>query len=253
MSDTKRGAFMCLSINDFFSKYLSMIDGDLGDNYQIIIASKEIITDTVVKEGYKSLYISRYENIDFTPELFPSEDVLEYLYGSSRNVFYDKYLDQLNRTNVSKTLCSIADLIANDGTMVYLLASPVDIRTEFIDILKEYFYNSFGIMAYDLEEYMENPDIIYQNDMDEAKTMIQFQINNLKLINERIGVFFNKFTKDMGEAYRKILENKTIDELYVIGTNRGLHINRYKPKQAIVDHIVESFMEDDELPFRPNE
>ena len=50
----------------------------------------------------------------------------------------------------------------------------------------------------------------------------------------------------MVDDYRKILMSKSMDELVVIGANRNLYINRHKPKEYIVDHILKSIMEDRE-------
>ncbi len=244
MGERKKGTLMYLSINDFFQRYLKMVNGDLGDNYQILVVSKDIIADEYTKNTNGVLYQSRFENIDFTPELFPHPNVQEYRYSSNINQYGEMYKSQLDQLDMGRTLCCIVDLIVNENVNVYMICSNVEFKMEFFEYMKETVFEKFGLIMTSFEDYLENPDSLYDNgNFDEIKLSLQFQINNLKLIDENIGQFFNKFTKDMAESYKKILMDKSIDELYTLGTKQGLHINKYKPKELIVEHILSKLMD----------
>lgn len=248
---SKRGTIMYLSINDFFKNYLSKINGDLGEKFQILIVSKDIITDTHYKDNNGTVYTSNYENIDFTLELFPNPNVVEYRYGASVEAYAERYRNQLDSIDCGRTLASIADLVVNEGYDVYLICSHVEFKMEYFDILKEYFFEKFGLVMHSYEEFVDNPECIDDiGDIDNAKVMLQFQINNMKLVDETIGQFFNQFTSDLVEKYREILMSKTVDELFILATSNGLHISKYKPKELIVEHLINKLVENSELPFK---
>ena len=42
----------------------------------------------------------------------------------------------------------------------------------------------------------------------------------------------------MVEVYRKTLMQKTVNELDKIVTKKGIYVNKHKPKEVIVDHII---------------
>lgn len=242
MSKQESGTIMYLTINDFFSKYLTIVDGDLG-KYQIIIVSKDIIADSYTTQGQSRTYKTNFENVDFAQELFPNDRCMEYRYGATMDSFNELYKNQLDGLDQGRTLCSIVDLVINEGVNMYILCSNVEYKIGFMHIMQEVIFNKFGIVMHNFEEYKEDPECLKNiGDVETARLMLQFQIQNMGFLDENIGVFFNQFTKDMAEEYRKILMNKTVDELYVIGTRNDIHVNRHKPKEYIVEHIMQKLI-----------
>lgn len=250
MENQSHGKLMFLSINNFFKEYLNSVNNDLGDNFAILVISKDIIADESTTEWGTSRYKSRYEDIEFATELFPNPNVMEYRLSATMESFADRYKNQLDQIDNMKLLCCIVDMVVNDGTDVYLIASHTEMKVGFFDIMKEVFFDKFNLIMTDYTEAVETPELMADiGKVDEIKMMLDFQINHLKLIDEDIGIFFNRLTKDMATEYREILMNKSIDELYAIGTKQHLHINRHKPKEYIVDHILKKLLEEEELLF----
>ena len=244
---------MYLSVNDFFSKYLTMIDGKL-ENCQIIVVSKDIIANEYIEENGVKIYKSSYDSVDFTPELYPNSRVMEYRLSSTMKSYADMYIQQLEGLEQCRVICSIIDLVINENMNVILLCSKVDLKVQHFDIMRDFMFDKFGVVMHSFEEYLENPDCLNDcGDFETARLMLQFQIENMKLIDENIGVFFNQFTKDMAEQYRQILMNKSIDELCEIGIRNNIHVNRRKPKEYNVDHIMQKLLPsaaNEELPWR---
>lgn len=248
--ELKKGTIMYLSINDFFQKYLTEKQGQL-DNFQIIVISKDIIADTETRVNNMTMYESRFDDIEFLTQLYPHTDTLNYLLGNTRESFRERYIEQLDSLDEARLICCIVDMVINDGVDVYMISSKTEMMIGFYDVVREYMNTKFSMDIKSFEEYCENPECLNDiGDENEIRMMLQFQIEQLKLIDADIGEFFNVLTKDMATTYRDILMKKSIDELYRIGTNNNLHINKHKPKEYIVDHIMSKLMsKHTELPF----
>ena len=238
-----------MTVNDFFMDFMKKyVAKENKKHFEIVIVSKDIITDNQYIAMKESRYISNYTNINFANDLRPCPEVKEYLYNSSEDDFAQRYKTQLSFMEPMTTLCSIVDLVINDDTDVILLCSYSESKSSsYMDILCDFIYDNFGIMVNKYKDTKDKDDIEFDpGDYERAQRLLEFQIQNQGLVDRYVGTFFNKFTKDMADDYRKILMSKSIDELSAIGANRNLYINRHKPKEYIVDHILKSIMDDRE-------
>lgn len=236
------GTIMCMTVNDFFAEYLKSLNGQL-DNFQLLVVSKDITTKKKVREGNMIRYSSMFDNIDFCPELFPNANCIEYAFSTTNKTYAGYYTEQLGMSLAGRIICSIVDLLL-DGVNVYLVCSKGEQRSfQYFDILKDYLFEHYGVIMHDLEEYQDDPDCLKETgDRENITNLLEYKINELKLIDEELGVFFNKFTKGMVNQYRNVLMSKSIGELVEIGKKHNVYVNKHKPKDYIVDLILEAFI-----------
>lgn len=238
-----------MTVNDFFTDFMKKyIAKEDKKPFEIVVISKDIITNNRYSTRMQTKYISDYANVNFAMDLYPAPSLEEYMYNTEADNFAQHYKTQLSYEEPMTTLCSIADLVVNDNTDVILMCSYTDSKsTPYMDILCEFIYDNFGIVVNKYKDTKDKENVEFDSgDYEKAQKLLEFQIQNQGLVDRYVGTFFNKFTKDMADDYRKILMSKTMDELVVIGANRNLYINRHKPKEYIVDHILKSIMEDRE-------
>ena len=241
MSDRK-GSLYYMTVNEFFSEFMKSKLMTNPSNFEVIVISKDIIADQRYTKYNNTMYESRYDNINFALELFPNMQVLEYLYGASIDDFALRYKTQLSYNDQMKILCSIVDLVVNDGVDVIMICSNIETRMYYMDILADYMYDSFGIIVNKYSETKGSESEFDYGNFDKIRLALRFHIENLGFVDDTVDTFFNTFVKDMAEEYRQLLMKKSIDELFVIGTNRGVYVNRHKPKEFIVDHILKNIM-----------
>lgn len=237
------GFVLYSDIDTFFSKYLYDNKDKSFSNYNIIVVSRDIITDEkcVDGEGY-STYKSKYKNIDFLLNLYPSPKVLEFYHGSSANVFAEAYIDQLKLDNNRIDICCILDMVINDDKNVILICSKNELLMEFFDILKDYINSEFGCNIYSMAEYYENKDCINNlGDMDDVKKLLLFHMKELGLIDDVTGVVVNYMMPDMIEKYREVLMKKSKDELFKIAASKGTYVNKHGTIESMVDHILKKY------------
>ena len=236
-----------MTVNDFFTDFMKKyIAKEDKKPFEIVVISKDIITDNRYSTRMQTNYVSDYANVNFAMDLYPAPSLEEYMYNTEIDNFAQHYKTQLSYEEPMTTLCSIADLVVNDNTDVILMCSYTDSKSApYMDILCEFIYDNFGIIVNKYKNTKDKENAEFDSgDYEKAQKLLEFQIQNQGLVDRYVGTFFNKFTKDMADNYRKILMSKSIDELAVIGANRNLYINRHKPKEYIVDHILKSIMED---------
>lgn len=242
----KKGSLYYMTVNEFFSEFMKSKLMKDPSNFEVIVISKDIIADQRYTKYNNTMYESRYDNINFALDLFPNMQVLEYLYGASLDDFALRYKTQLSYNDQMKTLCSIVDLVVNDGIDVIMVCSNIEMKMNYMDILADYMYDSFGIIANNYKESKGSTDEFDYGDWAKIKLALKFHIENLGFVDDTVNEFFNTFVKDMADEYRQLLMKKSIDELFVIGTNKGVYVNRHKPKEFIVDHILKKIMGDKE-------
>ena len=238
-----------MTVNDFFMDYMKKyIKQEEKKPFEIVVVSHDIITNRQYTSKMQTRYISDYANVNFALDLFPPEGVGEYMYNTDPDDFAQHYRMYLSYDERMITLCSIVDLVVNDDTDVMMLCSHTESKAmPYMDVLCEFIYDNFGVIVNKYKDTKDKENVEFDSgDYEKAQRLLEFQIQNQGLVDRYVGTFFNKFTKDMAEDYRKILMSKSIDELSVIGANRNIYINRHKPKEYIVDHILKSIMEDRE-------
>lgn len=236
---------MYTTIIDFFGSYIKEHKDKLG-KYQIIVVSRDITADLASKEYTDTKYSSRYKNIDFSYSLFPIPAVMEYSYDSNKDTFREGYFNQLSGKKAMYDLCCIVDLLVNDDCNVILLNSKVEYRNGMFDLLEEFMYSQFHLKMHSFDEFMEDNSVLDDlGNVDEIKKLLDFQIKQCGLEDDVVGGLFNKLYDDMTDTYRQVLMDKSKDELFKIGSKNGLYINKRKPKEYIVEHIMQKIVEHD--------
>lgn len=237
------GSLLFISIGDFFSKYLKQFPDIDISKYEIIVVSKDIIADQRIKNGSTFTYESRYKNIGFALELFPNPQVLEFYHGSTFLNYREQFLSQLSSTKAATALCCIADLVVNDDLNVVLLCSGSEYLMEFMNIIQEKLYEMFHLNGWTYDQYKEDPTCLNNiGDKEDILKRLEFEMKQLELIEEGINEFFNKFIDDMAEKYKEILMSKSVDALYKYALKNDIHVNKHKPKELIVDHILQKVL-----------
>lgn len=231
-----------MTVEEFFTEYVKM--NDLSKT-QIIIISRDVITDIKKKEQYNNItYSSKYDNVEFVPSLLPTPSSMEYIYGDDKTRFIEAYDSHLLSDESFSDLLCIADMVVNDGIDVILLSSRAEYASRFPYYLKEFTFDKFGLNICLSEELKEaDTDEEYEaclnlGDIDDIKTLIDY--NKKELTEGKVSAeeFFNRFMEDAPTKYRKILMTKDVEYLVSLGKDKGLRLSRRKPKESLVDTIV---------------
>lgn len=228
-------------ITEFFGSYLK--EYELKD-FVIVVCGRDIIADIKEKEGVRQFYKSRYKNIVFAPKLTPTPLVEESFWGGNRDSFEYEYKKQLSTKESITEACALIDLVVNKGKNVVLLCSKRENYSEYFEYLREFLNEWFKLYMVSIKEAMVDNELLYKygND-DEIRTMLLFQIKHHNITDQTFGEFINKFVDDEAKKYEQVLMSKSIDELVAIGAQYSVHVNRYKPKDYIVEHILKKIME----------
>ena len=234
---------MYTSITDFFGEYLKDFKQGLEGKYQVVVVSRDIISG--VKRRYEdtatTTYKSKYKNIDFLDALMPGPAVQELSWGTSPDMYAMKYSEQLSDSKAMYELCCIADSVINDDRNIFILCSNAEYGQGYLDILREFIYNNFKLKAWSYTEYMNDHEVLNEPiDLEEAKKVLAFQIKANNLEDEIVGGLFNQYLhdEDVEKTYKEILMKKTPEELFRMGVQKNIYINKRKPKEVIVDQLM---------------
>lgn len=245
MDNKKRTHGICLymTVEEFFTEYVKNNDLEMT---QILVISRDVTADIKTKENYNYIsYSSKYDNIDFIPELLPTPASLEFAYGDNKERFYEHYDGHLRDEKAITTLVCIADMVVSDGIDVILLSSKADFASGFPYFLKDFIFEILGLKVRLSEELIDaDSEEEYENlisdigDIDDIKTLIE--VNKRELIEDKTSTenFFNRFMEDAPTKYRKILMTKEVDQIISLGKEKGLRMSRRRPKEELVDMIV---------------
>ena len=97
----------------------------------------------------------------------------------------------------------------------------------------------YKLNIYSYTDFQSDNNCIYNiGNREEIKKYLQVQLVENDLIDDLTNEFFNELTDNMVEVYRKTLMQKTVNELDKIATKKGIYVNKHKPKEVIVDHII---------------
>lgn len=243
--DNKRTHGICLymTVEEFFTEYVKNNDLDMT---QILVISRDVTADIKTKEKYNYIsYSSKYDNIDFVPELLPTPTSLEYAYGDDKTRFIEAYDGHLRGDDPFTSIICIADMVVNDGIDIILLSSKAEFASRFPYLLKDFVFETLGLKirlseeltdADSEEEYRQLISDI--GDIDDIKTLID--VNKRELMEDKSSPenFFNHFMEDAPMKYRKILMTKEVEQLISLGKEKGLRLSRRKPKEELVDVLV---------------
>lgn len=227
---------MIASVNDFFGNYLR---NNKISNYELLILGKDIITGDQINNDGKITYRTAFQHVNFCDRVSPSSLVEQYAYGLNMTEFVEAYNRQLNMPETMSQLCCIVDLVVNRDLNVIMLCSEREFKMGFVDILREFIFNNFGLYFVTSIETRYDPELIkHYGDKDDIRRKLNFFINKNELIDKGLGKFINKYVDDIEESYREILMNMSMDELYQYGLGKSIHVNRYKSKEYTVDRIM---------------
>lgn len=241
------GFVMFISVNDLFKDFVRD-HYDLVKGSEILVISRDIIAngETINPEGLPfsdTQSTSKYESISFIPELVPNASVMEYSNGSTRDMFYQAYMEQLTSKSAMRYLCCIADTVVHEDSKIFLVCSQSEYLLEFMEVMKDFMESRFKMNIYSYVDFQTDDQCIYNiGDPEEIKQYLQVHLVENDLIDDVTDEFFNELTSDMVEVYRKTLIQKTVDELEKLATKKGIYVNRHKPKETIVDHIISGLM-----------
>jgi uncharacterized protein YeaO (DUF488 family) len=230
-------------ISEFFGSYLK--DYDLKD-FVILITGRDIITGIKERVGTQQSYTSRYKNVMFAPKLAPTATVEEFFWGGTRDKteFVTAYKNQLLTKENLTDVCALVDLVVNKNKNVVLLCSKRENIMEYYEYLREFLDEYFKLYMVSIKEAMVDNELLYKyGDDDEIRTMLMFQIKANNITDQTFGEFINKFVDDEAKKYKEVLMSKSIDELVAIGTKYSVHVNKYKQKEFIVEHILKKIMQ----------
>ena len=230
------------TVDEFFSEYLRY---HTIENFVILITGREIISDHKDRYGLRGVYKSIYKDVIFAPKIAPNPAVEESFWGSSNtSQFGELYKSQLSTKEVFIDVCAIVDLVVNKDKNVILLCSNREGKMEFFEYLREFIMENFKLYMVSTKEVILDPELLtnYGN-KEEIKNMLLFQIQYRNIADKTFGEFINTYVDDAAERFKEILMKKSIDELAEIGKTYQIHINKYKPKDLIVERILTKLME----------
>ena len=236
------GFVMFISINDFFKDFVRD-NYDLVKGSELLIISRDIVAngDNVESElpFEDATSTSRYESITFVPDLVPNASVMEYSHGSTRDMFYKAYMEQLSTKSSSKYLCCIVDTVVNDDSKIFLICSQTEYLLEYMEVLKDYMESQYKMKIYSYVDFQTDNNCIFDiGDKEEIKKYLQVQLMEHGLFDDLTNELFNELTDDMVEIYHKTLMQKSVDDLDKLATKKGIYVNKRKPKEVIVDHMI---------------
>ena len=235
-----------MSITQLLLKYVVNKDLELPltrDDHEILVVSKDIITAISKKSDGSVSYESKYDNIDFLPSLFPTAKVMEiisnhgYIPGQPRTA----YMAQLENVDGPYTDCLaiVGLLLDNPNITAILVCSDEEIaQIHHLEYLCDFLESEFGVMAYSYDEWEENHDVNI-GDVEEIRT--KYDENKRLTIesnNADVGAYFNKLTEDISDVIHQKLNNMNVDELVKFANNKGIYVSRRKPKDEIVEIII---------------
>ena len=241
------GFIVYATINDFFGEYLRD-SGTKLDNFEVVVISKDIVSDIRRNNSTtaQTEYLSKYKNVDFLMNLFPDPAVLEFYTGSSRDSFISAYRGQLMQSSKLYDICCLTDLVVNDDRNIFLLCSNAEYLMGFMDVLNGIFQEQFKMKIFSYAEFKADPECVKDlGDLDEIRVTLAYQLDVNDFIDDVTGKFFNSLYANMEETYRKILMEKSPDELVKLALKKNIYVNKRKPKEYIVNHIIDKLLSSD--------
>ena len=242
-SKRKHGMILYMTIEEFFTGYVKTNN---LNRTQIIIVSRDVTADIKTNEKYNNItYSSKYDNIDFVPSLLPPPSSMEFAYGDDKSRFMEAYEGHLLSDETFTDIICIADMVVNDGVDVIMLSSKAEFASQFPYFLKDFVHDKIGLKiclseqlsgAESDEEYEKLITDI--GDIDDIKTLIDYNKKELSEDHTSEEEFFNRFMEDAPIKYKKVLMTKDIDYILSLGRDKGLRLNKRKSKEELVNAIV---------------
>lgn len=243
---TERGCILFATINDLIT-YIAR-DYPLK-NFEVVVISKSIITESRGKEqrnfGNQIVDESKYDNVDFIPNLIPTTSTLSLLYsgkkgGSGYEDFSNAYLTQLGEDEVFNGLICLVDMAFTDHIPILVLAVDVDFNMGYPDILMGYIHEMFGYKCYTTKDFLDPEcDICDVGDRAQIEELLKEYKIQFGEQND-VDAFYNFMTESIRVKYKSLLDKKTTEQLVQIATDAGIFIRKRDTKDDIIRKIIDA-------------
>lgn len=215
------------------------------DDHEILVISRDIITAITKKSGSVNsvVYESKYDNIDFLPSLFPTPKVMEIITNSGYISGKPKtsYIAQLENVDGPYTDCLaiVGLLLDNPDITVILMCSDEEMsQLHYIEYLCDFLESEFEVMAYSYDEWDKDKNVTI-GDVNSIRE--KYETNKKAAMSSNsadIEIYFNNLTEDIADVIYSKLEKLSINELVKFANDKGIYVNRRKPKDEIIDVII---------------
>ena len=246
---TQKGCLLMVTIEELIT-YLAK-DHPLKD-FEILVVSKDIITENranrTTSEYGNIVEESKYDNIDFLPNLNPNTNVLGILYSdgfSGRNgevfeQFSEAYEQQLSDDGIFVDLICIVGMVVNDHIPTIVLCAPLDKKVGFPGVLMSYIQDMFGIKTYEIDDVIDpDVDVTDIGDREAVKAAVDEYRKQYSEVNEADG-FFNHLIDSVRGKYKELLQKKSQAQLIEIAMNVGAVLRRKDTKEQMIDRIIDA-------------
>ncbi len=243
---TERGCILFSTVNDLV-RYIAR-DYPLK-NFEVVVISKSIITESRRKEqrnvGNEIIDESKYDNVDFIPNLIPTTSTLSLLYsgrkgGSGYEEFSSAYLNQLAEDAVFSELICLVDMAFTDHIPILVISIEIDFSMGYPDILMSYIEQMFGYKCYTVNDFLDpEVDVCNVGDRSEIEAVLNEFKAEFSEANDK-DAFFNYMVESVRVKYQGLLEKKTMEQLVQIATESGIFIRKRDTKEDIIRKIVNS-------------
>lgn len=254
-----------MSLSNLMFKYLvhpDISDNPLNETTRLLVVSRHIIAsvNTPVSSRYdtnngnftttSNIYQSKYDNVDFIKSLYPNPSVLDRAY--SRDDYDDssvmqEYFRQMDNVECYTDILSIVQMLTDeDNVSAILVCADFEMKLKYLEFLSEYLEKEFGLLSHSFDEWNDNHNVNI-GDVKHIKEKFNSNLEIFKASNSDMMGFFNKLTSNIEEHVRQKLERLSIDELVKFGNARNLYINRRRPKDYIIDIIIDDMYDKSEI------
>ena len=237
-----KGCLLFMPITRLFQEFAQ---NHVLKDFEILVVSRDITTNSVYKNGTSVTYTSKYDNIDFVPSLLPAPLVLELGYGVSGErqsvAFQEAYDDQLTKEDAMKDILSIIDMVVRDHLHVIILCTNLDLQVGYLPYLKEFLSDRFGFNMYDLDDvYDPEVDIFDIGDEETIKRQWKMYYEDWSG-SSNVEEFMNFYTDSLIGKFQSILENKTLEELQHQAYQNQIWVNKNWPKETVIEAILDHY------------
>lgn len=226
-------SLISMNFTQFVSDFIINYD---YTKHSIIIISKDI--NGSLKDNRRNTE-SKYDNVDFAPDLFPLPQLVGYLYDGKREMFEEGYLTQLDNmsSEIGRDIWSIVDMIVNDDEDVVILYSDAETNMKFTEVLFDYIDSTYKISGIPYEDYKKFGG--YDKIIDKIECNRLLDSNKLLLEQEHETIIFNRFMETLEDKFREVLSGRTLDELRDYCRSRNLFVKRTLDKEQTIDYIID--------------
>lgn len=234
-----RGCLLFMTVSELFRGFAEYYP---LSEFQILVISKDIVTDQKQSKNNLVYYESKYDNVDFVPTLYPNAAVMQFAYNcGNKESFLRQYDAQLCSEDCMTDICCIVDMVMNDNVKCIILVTNLDMTVGYIPYLKEFMETRFGFLMYDLYDFNDpTMDVFDIGNREAIQKQLELEIQDLTG-STNIDAFMNWYTDSMLGKFRKLLEEKSIEQLVDVANSRGIYVNSRWDRERIITTIIDRF------------